>query len=396
MSKANAKESWLDYARVFNDIKTGECGSVRITDLEFRKIYETPQGPKWCCWVQAWFTPRGSLRISFHAIEGGSSEMKPDYKWEYANPKDLKENGLAHNYRYLESSDNGRSWNMLKTENAADVAVVKIDPKIYLDDKTLLGIGGIWCAWDEVLQTHKRVGQTVSALSRDDGKTWEQTVFLNDPSRCYSFWCHPKLLKDGTIVLPAYGKLERKHGTEWEGTTDAFLFFSTTGGRSWSEPLLLAKGLPTLTNDEPEVAELGNGELLAVLRHSDPAKAGTPDVYVNCGQVIVRKTAGRWAAGPLTRTNMGFRGFPALLRTRSGILICAGSGNQYNFSLDEGATWSATQIIADPVCNRHNHYPRLMELPDGRIMSIYHYGNHWPFPPPEDQYIACAIFNVCT
>ena len=169
---------------------------------------------------------------------------------------------------------------------------------------------------------------------------------------------------------------------------------SRDGGRSWSKPLPLEQGTETLSCEEPEVAELGNGDLLVVMRHCNPSKAGTDDVYVNCGQQVVRNVQGRWVAGPHVMTPLGFRGHPALLRTQEGIVICAGSGNQFNFSIDEGKTWSETIRIDDSAYRRHNHYPVLLEMPDGRIMSFYHMGNDLPYPPPEDEWIHATTFRV--
>jgi hypothetical protein len=124
-------------------------------------------------------------------------------------------------------------------------------------------------------------------------------------------------------------------------------------------------------------------------------KKDGPEVYVNCGQIVVRKVKGEWVAGPHVMTPLGFRGHPVLQRTRAGVLICAGSGNQFNFSVDEGKTWSETQRMEDPAYKRHNHYPMLVEMPDGRVMSIYHFGNDWPYPSPEPQWIHATVFRVC-
>ena len=175
---------------------------------------------------------------------------------------------------------------------------------------------------------------------------------------------------------------------------DAALYFSYDGGHSWSEPLIVGTTTKALSYEEPAVVELGNGDLLVVARHTNRLKADSPEVYVNCGQVVVRKIDGRWAVGPHAITSMGFRGHPALLRTSQGVLICAGSGDQYNFSIDDGKTWSKTQYINDPVYNRHNHYPVLLETPDGRVMSIYHFGNDLPYPAPEPQWIHATTFRV--
>lgn len=398
--RRKATEFWWNYENIFDDILKGKDlvahaapMPVTITDLEFRKVYETPAGPKWNSWTQAWLTESGALDLVFKVIEGGPTKLSSDYKWQYIGPKALREAKITRTYRHLESTDNGRIWRPVAVYDASDLESPMILPALGLGRGTLLGVGGVWCPWDEVRNTYKIYGKLMTALSRDNGKTWEHEQILNDPAKDCSIWCHPRLLRDGTLVLPAYGT-SRIDGATADVPWSACLFFSNDGGKSWSKPLLLAKGTPTLSIEEPDVAELGNGDLLVIMRHTNPSKAGSGEVYVNCGQIIVRKVNSKWVAGPLMRTHLGFRGMPALLRTRDGVLICAGSGNQYNFSVDDGKTWSATQIIADPTYLRHSHYPVMVELANGRIMSVYHLGNDWPYPPPEPQWIHSTSFKL--
>lgn len=362
----------------------------QITDVTHVEVYKTAKGPKWNSWTRCWFTPEGYLRVSFLDITGGQPGMKPDYGYEYASAEVLAKQGIKRCSRWCESQDAGRTWKPIRQIDASDPLKPRPDFFLLLRDRSLLGIGGVWCAWDPEKKDYIRIGHTMAWRSSDGGATWSRPVSLNDPNRMLSFCCLPKQLRDGTIVQPAYGTFDRNKPSP---NTDAWLRFSPDGGKSWSEPLVLARGTDTLTNDEPEVVELKNGDLLVVLRHANP-KAKSPALYLNCGQIIVTKAASGWKPGPLKQTNMGFRGFPALLRTRDGVLICAGSGNQFNFSFDEGRTWTATRSIADPKYNRHNHYPTLVELADGRILSVYHLGNHWPYPPPDDQWIHATSFRL--
>ncbi len=394
------KDYWFDYNHIFDDIQANKTQTARpvplpvnVTNVEHFKIYETPAGHKWSCWVQAWFTPTGALRIFFKNIEGGPSDLPSEYKWQYISTGPLREKGIQRNYRCLETADAGRTWRQVGMFDTSAFSVPKISPGLYSDPETLLGIGGIWDVWDDRNNTYKAVGLLQAAWSRDHGKTWSDPVLLNDPEIDQLFYDRPKMLRDGTIVLPAYGKVNNR-GKAVTVPWDAGLFFSSDGGKSWSKFLLLAKGTPELSFEEPEVVELGDGSLLVVVRHTNPSKADSPEVYVNCGQIIVRKVNGEWVGSPPVMTPMGFRGHPVLLRTRDGVLICAGSGNQFNFSIDEGKTWSETQRIEDPAYKRHNHYPVLVEMPDGRVMSLYHFGNDWPYPPPEPQWIHATTFRV--
>ena len=366
--------------------------SVNISEVEHIQVYKTAEGPKWSCWTSPWFTPKGHIRVSFLNITGGPADLEPSYRYEYASPEILNKHGIKRCVRWCESQDGGRTWQLINEIDASDLSNPRSrSPRfLILNDHSLLASGGIWATWNTEKNDYNRIGHAMVWEPSDDAQPQSTPVSLNNPDEMQAFWCYPKQLRDGTIVLPAYGTFDMKNPSP---STDAWLWFSTDQGKSWSEPLLLSRGIPTRKNAEPEVVELGNGDLLVVLRHSNPKAKGS-GVYLNCGQIIVKKTTTGWQPGPLTSTNMRFRGFPALLRTRDGILICAGSNNQFNFSLDDGQTWTDTRKILDPKYKRHNHYPTLMELPDGRILSIYHLGNHWPYPPPEDQWIHATSFRV--
>jgi hypothetical protein len=364
---------------------------VTIEQVEHVEVYRPERAPRWTSWVRTWWTRSGHLRAFFLELTGGSTDMKPSYSYEYASPEQLKAAGVKRCFRWCQSADQGRSWQLIKTQEFPDTYLPHQNEFLLLDDGTLLGIGGVWAGWNEQKQAYDDVGHTMAWRSNDEGETWSEPVSLNDPQRMTSYGGHPKQLRDGTVVLAAYGTLDRQNPSP---ETDAFLYFSTDRGRTWSEPLLIAKGIPTRTNDEPDAVELANGDLLVVLRHANRTRPDNDGLYMNCGQLYVKRTATGWQPGEHRLTNMGFRGFPALLRTRDNILICTGSIQQFNFSIDDGQTWSTTGTIRDPRYPRQNHYPVMKELADGRILSVYHYGNHWPFPPPEDQWIHATSFRV--
>jgi hypothetical protein len=364
---------------------------VRISQVEHHQVYRPETKPSWTSWVRIWFSRDGHLRVSFTELTGGSTKMEPSYVHEYASPEKLKETGLRRYIRWCESKDHGRTWRTIKTLDRSDMYLPHPEDYLLLQDGTLLAVGGIWAGWDYEKKAYENIGQAMIWRSDDEGETWNTPAVLNDPKKIQAYWCHPKQLRDGTIVLPAYGSFDLNNKSP---QTDSFLFFSYDGGKTWSEPRLLIKGTETMTNDEPEVVELENGDLLVVLRHANLTLPEDKGLYMNCGQIIVKKTPAGWQPGEHLLTNMGFRGFPALLRTRENILICTGSIQQFNFSVDNGRTWSPTGSISDPQYPRMNHYPILKELADGRIVSVYHFGNHWPFPPPEDEWIHATFFKV--
>ncbi len=390
---SNERRTDLAYEKMLPaDNGIGEVSlPVQISQVEHRQVHRSEKAPRWACWVRTWFTRNNHLRVSFTEITGGSTDMEPSYVHEYASPEKLKEMGLKRHIRWCESRDDGRTWQMIKTLDRSDKYLPHPDDYLLLRDGTLLGVGGLWAGWDYQKNAYDDIGQAMVWRSNDEGETWSSPVTLNDPKKIQAYWCHPKQLRDGTIVLPAYGFFDL---TNKSPQTDAFLFFSSDGGRTWSEPLLVSKGIETMTNDEPDAVELENGDLLVIIRHANVTLPENGGLYMNCGQVIVKRTPTGWQPGEHQLTNMGFRGFPAVLRTRDNILICTGSIQKYNFSIDNGQTWSQTGRLFDPQYPRQNHYPILTELADGRIISVYHYGNHWPFPPPEDEWIHSTTFRV--
>lgn len=390
-----------NYDHIFDDIirRTDKTLAtvplpVTISNLEHRPVYRTPQGHEWCSWCYLCKSPKNVLHLTFKTIEGGPADLKPDYCWQYNSPESIQAAGITRLFRSLESSDNGRTWQQVDVSDDSNTIAMRIWWSLWLDDHMLIGAGGERERWDETTRDYVRLGRATVMRSTDGGKTWTDRVDLNDPAQDLLFHEARMIrLKDGTLVLPVYGQFDRKKRKFSDGY-DAALFFSSDNARTWSEPLIVGRAQPTLSFEEPAVVELGNGDLLVVVRQTNRQQADNDGVYVNCGQIVIRKIAGRWTVGPHTLTPMGFRGHPVLLRTSRGVLICAGSGNLFNFSVDDGATWSETQRITDPATGRHNHYPVLTELPDGRILSVYHYGSDWPYPAPEPQWIHSTIFDV--
>jgi hypothetical protein len=76
---------------------------------------------------------------------------------------------------------------------------------------------------------------------------------------------------------------------------------------------------------------------------------------------------------------IGVWGFPShLLRLHDGRLLMSYSyrrqpfGNQARISADEGRSWSAPIIISDDGASGDLGYPSTVELPDGRLVTVWY------------------------
>ena len=90
---------------------------------------------------------------------------------------------------------------------------------------------------------------------------------------------------------------------------------------------------------------------------------------------------------------------PALIRMGDGPL-CAVYGNrtarqmQARYSGDDGATWSAPQVLRDDFQSANGFpdlgYPRLFQRPDGRLVTAY----FWCTAERPQTHIAATIFRA--
>ena len=212
---------------------------VKVEELKHVRVYETAKGPKWSCWTSTWLTRKGLVRVGFaemsapRPIQSQATGMSTPVRTSSAN---------------RESNDAGAGASSRRRNDLAadpgDRRLYPLAPRpnhyLLLKNRSLLGIGGVWAEWDFTKNTYICYGHTMAWLSTDDGESWSKAVSLNDPNQTESFCCRPKQLSDGMIVVPAYGTLDRQGKSRGlKLNTDAWLWFSKDGGRSWSKPLVL-------------------------------------------------------------------------------------------------------------------------------------------------------------
>ena len=134
-------------------------------------------------------------------------------------------------------------------------------------------------------------------------------------------------------------------------------------------------------SEELDFAELPNGDLLVVIRVDE----------TRCRwQTLLRKHHDTWQPEPVRRLWIPHSGMPDLLATREGpVLHLATDG--IAFTNDGGQTWEYLEHQGERI--RTGYYPSSVQLPDGRIFSIYHVGGDHYYGQ-VDQRIESITFNL--
>jgi len=87
---------------------------------------------------------------------------------------------------------------------------------------------------------------------------------------------------------------------------------------------------------------------------------------------------------------------PSLLMLRDGRLCliygyrAAPFGIRARLSSDNGQTWSDEIVLRDDAGINDLGYPRSVQRPDGKVVTVYYYNDH----PDKERYIAATIWDV--
>lgn len=170
-------------------------------------------------------------------------------------------------------------------------------------------------------------GRPFCAQTVDGGKTWE---FLS--------WIGPE--PAGYAIMPASVRLS--------GNELLTIVRCSDGTRSWLTSYRSADNGRHWTAQEKPVAETGEGNPAALLKLRD-------------GRLCV---------------TYGVRAYP--------YRMCA------KISRDNGQTWSHEIVLRDDGSSRDIGYPRSVQRPDGKIVTVYYFSDAATGP---ERYIAATIWN---
>ena len=103
-------------------------------------------------------------------------------------------------------------------------------------------------------------------------------------------------------------------------------------------------------------------------------------------QSVVRKQGDAFVPGPCQPAALVHSGFPAVLRTRDGIILHLATTGVH-WTADLGKTWTRLNIPGTP------YYPKALERPDGTIVVLGHVGSDDPYGT-VDQSIKQQTFRL--
>ncbi len=344
----------------------GAGRTFKAVDHARKAIYHSPETPGFTSWVGAWIMPDGDLMTCFTQATGpikgrpqAPKDVQEKLNWPPKGAPGYDMTGLDLKNVHLRSSDAGKTWKQVSADPFKScMNGVTGEPQAALADGTVIrGVFGFYLPYDpEIPKTG------FLQRSSDGAKTWSKPEVLLDPEK-YSTWPRRiRVLRDGRIVVlmgvanfPAGSRTREEFGR----AVKPMLIVSPDNGTTWSGPIAaVTKEQPDGWTEEFDVAELANGDLLAVFRRASDAKRW---------QSVLKKSDKTWEAGKAVVSVLPHSGQPELLATRAGpVLHVATSG--VHWTDDAGKSWHKLNVPGTA------YYPRSVQAKDGTIFVFGHIG----------------------
>ncbi len=160
------------------------------------------------------------------------------------------------------------------------------------------------------------------------------------------------------------------------------MFVSSDEGKTWDKTIVLMPANVGVC-EESDFCELPNGDLFWVHRteHFPDHLTPMPPLAARMGpqppqsywysdrmQSVARKQGQTFVPGPCEPAALVHSGFPAVLRTREGIILHLATTGVHG-TADLGKTWIRLNIPGTP------YYPRALQRKDGTVIVIGHEGS---------------------
>lgn len=232
-----------------------------------------------------------------------------------------------------------------------------------------------WASKVEFGQGKRWLG-TYIITSKDNGRTWSKPNHIDTKGMPFTDIEGPAdapiEMPDGSILMPVMGYNVRGDITNQA----AVILKSTDKGQTWSYLSTMAEdpGGKLGHFQEPSLLRTRTGRLISAIRNAGPEQAIWTTYSDDGGRT--------WT--PIRQSTM--IGHPAdLMQLEDGRILCTygirpdrhanPGGIRASFSSDNGETWQVekeVQIRRD-FLNIDIGYPESMQLPDGRILTVYYY-----------------------
>ena len=309
-----------------------------------------------------------------------SDELRKRLSWPPPNQPMYDFTGLDLRNIYLRSFDHGKAWKLVGSDPFKTPVgqMSQGGPQIALPDGTI-----IRAAFGYHLPLDADVPKTgYLQRSTDGGKTWGERQVLFDPESVTYRFTRLRWLRDGRMVGLGGIAAVKSDSASGERITELWrpLFVvSGDSGKTWKQLEILPEGERTSWGGEEwDIAELQNGDLLAVFRRLDPDDRKKQARW----QALLKKSGDLWTVENLRRSVLPHSGHPELLATREGpVLHIATTG--MHWTDDAGETWHELPMegLSGPYHSRY--YPHGFQDADGTIYMFAHVGSHDPYGRDE-------------
>ena len=331
-----------------------------------RTIYHSPEKPGFTSWVGAWIMPDGNQMICFTQATGpvkdrprAPKEVQKRLNWPPDGAPGYDMTGLDLKNVHLRSTDAGKTWKEVSADPFKScMNGVTGEAQTALPEGTVIrGVFGFYLPYDQELPK-----TCFLQRSTDGTKTWSKPEVLLDPSK-YTAWPRRiRVLRDGRIVVSmgVAALAADSHTREQLGKRlQPMLMVSPDKGKTWKGPIAaIPRDQPVGWTEEFDVAELSNGDLLAVYRRASDT---------NRWQGILKKSDDTWVAQKVGPSVLAHSGQPELLATREGPVLHIAT-NGIHSTTDDGKTWNPLKVPGSA------YYPRSLQTADGRIHVFGHVG----------------------
>jgi hypothetical protein len=368
-------------------------------------IYHSPQSPGYTAWVGAWTMPDGSLMTAFNQATGPVDPSQRTLMPEAALERDfnLTEDpgrsppytyldphrdfwGLDQSVVYLRSTDGGRRWQVWRRDPFQALAPQAYTPQpdIALPDGTLIRRVSGEDLPNVPAIPHEALLQTLT-FNRTDSSgqsaSWSlPRAVLHDSSICSYQITRIHQLQDNRLIATG-GVVPYKQGKSGPCAADpSGYLLLVSASASAAEHGRWSLGMPYIAPvfpDEWDVAELPNGNLLALMRTQIDGKPSR-------AEAVLRRSGSGWVMGvPHALPDIAAMqpsGHPELLATHEGVVISfATTGVAY--TADGGGTWRPLSFRAQPSTFSYqtDYYPRAVQAADGTIYVFSSHGFDIPY-----------------